>query len=155
MTWDFFADRIETADVGTIAAAQKFNPNKDIFVRDIRIGMVMHDASFTTLGLKIHAIRAGGLGKLIATSTTTFTPSQITTLNFARKQINFDFDDIPLKGTDDYFLLLDLVGYTGSALNHIAWVKDQPVPIQSTGITVTFEGIHVSPREFNINSSEI
>jgi len=164
MSWDFFGDRLETADVATSAAAQQVaDLNKDLFVRGINPFLVFfNNPVFSLLKMKIHADRGDDIAKLIATSTNSWTLSEIKTeptIDFTEAfvfaRIYFDFADIPLKSGTKYWFLLDLAGYTGTASSHIGWKKDWPDPVQRESLTTTFESIHKAPRNFDLIASEI
>lgn len=155
--WKVFGNVLETADINGTSKSQamKIRTNSNVVVKAIRTWFVFfNDPAFTSLSLRIYEDQAGQAGKLIATSTNSFTLAQVFTdaasNDYALKGLYFEFDEISLKGTSYYHVLPYAVGYTGTDSSHIAWVKGWPDNEYRTGLTLSYEESIASPYRFAV-----
>jgi hypothetical protein len=118
----------------TLAAneiSQKFSLNADVSLIAIRCMFLYKDLPTTGLvGLraKIYSDRAGSPITLLATSTNSWSASQITTLAHGRKEIYFTFNPFHLDGDNNYHVTLSATTYTGTDASHLAWALDYGDP---------------------------
>lgn len=132
MSFDVVAERLDTADLSASPPTffSRFTLDKTAELKAIRTWIVKYGTpGLTTLGLEL---RTGynsvtGARELIATSSKTWTLADISSSNYACKEIWFDWDNAPLlKAGIEYTLNLVAAGYTGSDTDHLAWVRTYP-----------------------------
>lgn len=155
MAMQVSAEQIDTSEMGTKDAGQKFIPNKNLFLSMLGGWLINHNATFTGLTMKIYSNRSNDLGKLIATSTSSYANTDITTESYGWKWVYFEFSDIPLKNGETYWAVLDADTYTGTDDNHIAWSKDWPKAINTTNATETALDSVKASLELSSITSEI
>lgn len=153
----FFGDPFDTAELTNTAKSIKGRPNRNIVLKATRTWLIFNDfsGSFTNLTMKVYSDRNGSPGALIATSTNSWTKSQIITQNSGVKEVYFEFDLLPMRSNLYYHFVLNCSGYTGSTSSHIAWRKAWPDPVYRTGWSQTFESLGVSPYFLTVIGAEL
>ena len=91
---------------------------------------------FTALTAELWSDDGDSPGKLIATSTTSWSKAQCLTLDHAVKFIGFAFNKVPLRAGLNYCIALRASVYTGSDTSYIAWRFSYPDPQYQTGLTL-------------------
>lgn len=138
--WENIGKPIFTADVsGTPTITQRFrHPSKNMVVIGAQIGVILYnDPVFTSLTAKIYADRDGAVGKLLGTSSNSYTQADcLETESHGLKFAGFTFDKLNLKSSQWYHLALIPTVYTGDASSHIAWRTSYPDPQYPTGLTL-------------------
>lgn len=124
----------KTADLAVDGGTyfHRFSPNIFVELKALQIWIVKYGSVSTDpIGLELRSSYASGnVRKLIATASNTWTPAQITSENYAVKQIYFEFDrPVLLRKDTEYTLNLKAANYVGTDDAHIAWVKAWPDPI--------------------------
>lgn len=153
MTWRMIGQPIEDADlVAPIGVSQKFrHPTSKMIIAGAVVGLVIcDDPTFTSVRLKLYTDRNGTPGKLLATSTNSWTKAQVHTLPTAKKDVGFSFTPITLQGNVWYHLVVDLVGYTYSAASHVAWRFDYPDPKYQLNLTLDAASAIQHPLDFTL-----
>lgn len=95
------------------------------------LGVIFHDSLFTALSLELWSDRSGSPSKLIATSETAWTKTQVDArfpLDYKCVFMGFQFTPVSLRKGVWYHLALRATGYTGDTTNHIAWRHQYPDP---------------------------
>lgn len=146
MSWKIFIERFDTDDLnGTnYRYYQPFIPNDDIILYGVRVWLgLVNNPSLTNITMQLR----NSNGNLIATSTTTYTKAQLTTLDNCIKEVYFAFNKINLKSTDTYYLNFSGTGYTGSDSSYFFWKKSWPDPVYRTGLSITYPSWHRLPYD--------
>ena len=126
----------DTAEMAAIAITQKVTLNQNLFLKAARAGVILYNnPTFTALSMRIYADRGGSPGKLLHTSTNSFTKAELTTLDHAYKEAYFEFNFAPLQRSTVYHFTLYATGYIGDSTAHVAWRISYPDPIYRTGFT--------------------
>lgn len=140
MAWRMIGTTIFTADVaGVPSVTQRFrHPTKSISLRGVQVGVILYnDPAFTALSLRVYSDRAGEPGKLLATSTNSWTKAQCLLLEVnAIKFAGFTFEYLNLIAGEWYHLALIPTGYTGNDASHVGWRISYPNPQYPTGLTL-------------------
>lgn len=129
---------ILTADMaGVPVKSQRFrHPTNSFTMAGCVWGLIKYNSpTFSNVYLNLYADRGGSVGKLIATSTTSYTSAEIATMAHALKTAGFAFDKRYLQGSVWYHMVLMIAGYTGNSSSHIAYRHSYPDPQYVTGIT--------------------
>jgi hypothetical protein len=144
-----------TADIGTFG--QRIRINSNISLIGAQVGLLFYNnPSFTSINLKIYSDSASSTpGKLIHTSTNSWTKAQLQTLDHAYKNIGFTFSKPLLKNNLFYHFVLDAVAYTGNDSAHIAWRISYPDPQYTTGLTLDAAHGDNHPFELSLVGDEL
>src|SRR3990167_7304567 len=133
-TWNMVGNPITTADNGASIPTvyQRFRLPTTKFhglLQGVGLGLIFHDAIYTALTVELWADTDGLPSALLATSSTTWTKTQIDALyplDYKCLFIGFQFALFPLRKGTWYHLVLRPTVYTGDATNHIAWRNSYP-----------------------------
>lgn len=152
-----YGEWLETADGTSPNKYQKIIPTKNMILRAVRTWVIqLNTPTFTSVGLKLYSNNGGVPGIVIATSSTTWTKSQLFGVdNHGLTDAYFVFSDIPLRANETYHLALTVAGYTGSDTSHLAWMHSFPDPTYQTSVDMSFEGLLVSPYELVLVGAEL
>lgn len=156
MSWRMIGKPIATADlVAPIAVSQRFRHATVSFIlRAIQVGVVIYNSpTYTSLEARLYSDNAGSPGVLIATSTNSWTKSEINTLASGFKNVGFSFNFIPLRAAEYYHIVLFPNGYIGDSTAHIAWRFSYPDPQYRTGINLNAAQAATHPLELSIIGS--
>lgn len=135
-TWKMIGKPISTAEmaltVPTISQRWRLPTSKpNSLLQGAGVGLIFHDSLFTNLSLELWSDRSGSPSKLIATSQTTWTKTQVDAqfpLDYKVVFMGFEFTPVPIRKGVYYHLALRATGYTGNDDNHIAWRHQYPDP---------------------------
>jgi hypothetical protein len=145
MAWKVWANPILTADLAA-GVSQKVRFNSNVVLRACRIWLIFYNnPALTDLTMKIYSNDGGVPRKLLHSSTTTLTKSQIITLENGVKEVYFDFNYPSFDGDDFYHFVLTGSGYTGTASSHIAWRVGWPDPVYLTNFTPNLANCGTAP----------
>ena len=138
MTRRLLARPIMTGDnTDPPAINQRFQVNENMVLKVVRaLVIVYNDPTFTSLAMNLYASRSNLPVKKIAASQNSWTKAQITTLDYAYKELYFEFDDVPLRTGQSFHLGIVASGYTGTQNAHFAWAIAWPDPPYRTNVTV-------------------
>ena len=136
-----------TADMTGTSVSQAISPDSNVIVVGIRAWIIQNNnPSYTSINMKIYS--NSGLDTpraLIATSTNSLTKSAMFgSSNSGLKEVCFLFDNVLLKASDTYHLVINGVSYTGDASSHLAWRKSFTEPVYRTNADTSYEGLAVS-----------
>lgn len=148
MAWSVYAERIDTADVaGQPRVIQKVELNKKIALKAVRTWVILFGApDFDVLEMRIYSQRGTALGRHICTFDKTWTRAELSTEDYAVKEIYFDFNDPKfLSAHDQYYFVLFPTTYTGTVDSHVAWVRGIPDLANETDIDLTIENAARAP----------
>lgn len=135
MPWHVWGRPITTTEMTDTTVHQPVIFNKKLILEGCRIWMVVYnDPVFTDLSMKIYSDRDGLPKKLLHTSTSSITKSQMHTLPNGVKEIFFTFDRPIFTETDTYHFVLTGTGYTGDDNSHLAWKKAFPDAVYQEGL---------------------
>lgn len=142
----------------TIYHPMKFSENR--VVRYIRAVLVFIGApSFTNLRMNIYANDENSTSiqpsKLIHTSETSYTFSDLMTEDSGWKDTYFKFNDFHMKKDVWYHCVLSADTYVSSANSLLGIEKAWPNPIQNKGYTATFLNLPSSPYKVYAISGEL
>jgi hypothetical protein len=138
-TWNVYAmsydDNADLAN-GVHSIRTKFNDN--VIVSYIRTWVLTYGSPvFTSLHMEVYSDVNGSKGGLIATSTNSFSNTDITSKAFSAKEIYFTFDKDTFDSNNWYHLVLKGTPTAFTSSSHIAWKSSYPYPIYTTGITAS------------------
>lgn len=141
-TW--YGKVIENGELYNGTTSYKVTSNKNIALRAVRTWLIVY-GSPTLTGLKmcIYSDR-GSVGAKLYESTNTLSKDQITTANYALREVYFEFEDPNIVGVDGYYYSLEASSYVASDTNHIAWVVGVD-NIYDTDISITATKISSLP----------
>lgn len=125
-------ERLQTSDMSALRVYRSLKRPKNSIVDQIVTGIVLHDpTNFTGLALKIYSDNNGAPGALIASSTNTWSRSDLLLqYDYGVKWPFFNFNQIPLKSETTYHYVLNgASGYTESASQYIGWYIGYPAGI--------------------------
>lgn len=155
MGWRVWGQPISTSD-GTAGVSQKVKFNTNLVLRACRIWLIFYNnPTLTSVTMKIYSDDGGTPKKLLHSSTTTLTKSEIITLSNGVKEIYFEFDYPAFDGDDYYHFVLFANGYTGTDSSHIAWRQGWPDPVYMTNYTPSLVNLGVAPRTIYFIGSEL
>jgi len=135
-TW--WGSVIETGELSATATKQAFILKRHATLRAVRLWIIAYNSPiFANLTMKIYSNNAqtSAPGIVIKSSTTSYQPANIYTLNNAIREIYFQFDDAVLEADDTYWAVLQATSYTFSDASHLAVLKSFPNPINTTTAT--------------------
>lgn len=140
----------ETSDAVDNNVFQPIKMNSNIILKAFRVWVIFYDnPSFTNLRMKIYSDRTTPLahnpGKLIATSTNSFTKNEISTYANAVREIYFEFPDINLQGETWYNLVLNMDDYAPVGDEHMAWRNAFPDPVYATNLVIASSELNAFP----------
>ena len=143
MSLTVFGDWYTTAEATNLSKFQGFSPGRDMVLSGAKVFLIQNnDPTWTSVNLKLYSNASGSPRTLISTATETRLKSEIfVTEDSGIKEVPFSFDEIPLKGTDTYHLVLYFNGYTGSSSAHVAWQMAYFYPVYQTGLDITYESL--------------
>lgn len=109
------------------------------------------------IGLALYAYNSTtGSRELIATSTTSWQVSEISSDNYGVKQLYFEFPNAPtLKPDTEYCVSLLTENYVGDDDNHIAWVRAWPDPIVDFVGSDDFNSLNRFPFQVGLIGREV
>lgn len=114
--------------------------------------------AFTAITMEVWTDKNGSPGRLLATSTTSYTKAQLLTLggpnNSGYSILGFAFPRIPLKAGMFYHAVVRLSGYTGNNGSHVGWRQSYPDPQYRTGVTIQGKEAANFPFELTVNTIE-
>lgn len=156
MSYRVWGDAYSTAEITNGTKTQQAKMNKNVILRYVRTWIVCYnDPTFTSLTMNIYASNGGTQGKLLHTSTNSLTKSEIITLSNGVKDIYFEFDDIVLNGSTQYFFALRGTGAAFSDTSFIAWKKAFPEPVYPTGWTPSMTTINSNPFDITFIGADL
>lgn len=147
LEWEMVGKKITTADNAAAVPVvyQQFNlpaTKRHSLLHGVGLWIVIHDAAFTALSVELWSDRSGAPGKLIATSTTSWTKVAIDALyplDYKALFLGFGFTPVPIRKSVDYHFALRATGYTGNDANHVAWLHAYPEAPYTDGLGFTIE----------------
>lgn len=132
MGWRMIGRQFNTADVaGVPSVTQRFrHPLKSVLMRGAQLGVILcNDPDFATLTARIYADRGGSPGKLIASSSNSWSKAQVLVAqNNGIKFCGFTFPFVNLMAGEWYHLALIPTAYTGDYDSHVGWRISYPDP---------------------------
>lgn len=138
--WRMIGRTQDTADVtGVPALTQRFrHPSRSMVIHGCQIGMILvGDPSFTAVEARIYSDRSGSPGKLLRTSTNSWTKAQcLEAEDHGVKFAGFNFNFFNARVGVWYHLALIPLSYTGDYDSHLGWRTSYPDPQYPTGLTV-------------------
>lgn len=145
MSKDFYARQYSSDDLsGTDARAiLSFDVSKIIAAVVAQLHIV-NDPSFSGLKMKIYTMSKGQVGRLVATSTNSWTLATLkaayvdSAKNNARKQVYFEFNEIMLSASQDYAFVLQADSYTATGSSYIAWGLNYPDNISTDEENISY-----------------
>lgn len=124
---------LNTADMSATPPKyfHRFTPKIFFELKCVQLWVVKYGNPFSDpIGLELRSYSATGERILIATSEQSWGVSEISSEDYALKQLFFDFQKCPtLRMGTEYSVNLIMPLYVGTDDNHIAWVKAWPDPI--------------------------
>lgn len=138
--WRMIGRTIDTADVaGVPALTQRFrHPNRSVIMHGVQVGVILcNDPDFATLEARIYSDRNGSPGKLLRTSTNSWTKAQLLLAEQnGVKFAGFNFNFMNLQRAQWYHLAIVPTAYTGDYDSHVGWRTSYPDPQYPTGLTL-------------------
>lgn len=130
------AQPLDTADMAVSPAKyyHRFTPTIFFELKAIQTWVVKHgNPPGDPFGLELRSYTPGSeIRILLATSMTTWGINEISSENYACKQVFFEFEKpILLRKGTEYSCNLTIPLYTGTPDNHMAWVRQWPKPLKS------------------------
>jgi hypothetical protein len=160
MTWSVFAQRFDTADLGSKSAVlcQRIVLDENTFLLAIRTWLVFYNnPALTAIGLKIYANENSAPAGLLYTSELVTKASILTEANGVR-EVAFLFNSpegVPLKAGETYWIGLYGTGYTGDETSHIGWKKAFPDPAYTEGLTLDYTDPGTAPYGLTLIGAEL
>ena len=151
MSYRLWAERLETADLaGSLRVAQKITPLHDAHVKSLHSRFVFHGRpDLTGLRLSIHEMNGdGSIGHALSggISSKAWTRNEVSSEDFAVKELWFEFDNPPfLQEGDSYFVVPSADSYAGDSDDHVAWVRAWPDPYAWVGFVPSWVNRGVAP----------
>ena len=143
----YYGDPFSTADMTGTTKSIRMRPNDNVILKAMRTWLIFNDytSNITALTCKIYSDSSSAPGALIATSTNSFSKSEIIATNTGFKEIYFLFNNLSLHSGTFYHFVLNCSGYTYADANHIAWRKAWPDPVYRTGLDNDYESLGTAP----------
>lgn len=141
MSWKNLVQPYDTADmsatVPTIFQRLKISASLSSYLlHGITVGLAFVGSPvFTAITAELWSDDGNSPGKLIATSTTSWTKAQCLTLAHAIKFVGFAFNKVHMRAGLNYHIAIRASAYTGSDTSYIAWRFSYPDPQYQTGVT--------------------
>lgn len=155
MTWRFFCDEFVGEELQNRNRYLRFSPDRNIVMLAMRTWLVFYNPpAFTNLRCKLYGDRNGLPGGLMATSSNSWSRSQLlTTSSYGAKEVYFEFDPkISLQQNLYYHFVLSADNYTYTTDSHLAWRKAWPDPVYGTA---TFENLLTSTYMFSLVGADL
>lgn len=149
----YYGEVLSTTDLSTgLRVYQKRTPDTNVILRALRAGFVFYgDPTFTNLYWEIYSYNGTAPYKLLATSTTVRTKTQIITdeglEDYSKRQTWWEFNYFPMKEGEVYYFVPRATGYTYADASHIALVKDWPFPAYAEGLGYGVKDAHRAKYE--------
>lgn len=154
MSWKVFGEVLETSDFsGTIPRMyQPVVMNKKYAVKAVRTWVVIYgDPVFTTMQMLICSSK-----RVIHTFEKSWTLNEITGLDYAAREIYFDFEKpISLDDAITYNFALKLNGYTGTADSHVSWIRGFPDKSDDNSVVLDYKNLGVMPFWMRFVASDL
>lgn len=147
-TWRVWGERFETADASGTRIHQPviFHQNAVLFAS--RAWYIFYNnSSWDNLVMKFYSDDNGSPGQLVGTSTNSWVANEIYTLDYAAKEIYFEWANPVFKDEDTFHFVTHIDNYIGSSSSHVSWKKTFPDPPYKTGLTLTFEKLLTYPYD--------
>lgn len=141
-SWKHLVKPYDTADmsatVPTVFQRLKVSAGlASALLHGVTVGLVfVGNPAFTALTAELWSDDGDGPGKLIATSTTSWTKAQCITLDHAVKWAGFAFNKVHMRAGLNYCVAIRASGYTGADASYIGWRFSFPDPQYQTGLTI-------------------
>jgi hypothetical protein len=128
MTYRVYADLwtagSDLTDDGTLFCPLVIPADRNIICRAVRTKVLfVNDPVFTSLSMKIFAVRNNARAGLLATSTDVRTKAEIHTLPHGEREFHLTFDDVILQASTTYHLVMFATGYEPTSDSFLGWVK--------------------------------
>lgn len=164
MGWRMLYKPIFTADnaaaVPTIAQKFRIAADQDSkILAGLVAGVIWYgNPVFDLVKMEIWTDKGGSPGRLLATSTNSFTKAQLLTLgtpnNSGYSILGFTFPRIPLKAGMYYHAVVRFTGYTGVEGSHAGWRQSYPDPQYRAGLVLESTDAAKYPFEMSVNTLE-
>jgi len=149
MSWVLYGERLtDSYFSGSPAIYQPFNVLRNLKLKAIRSWFIyFNNPSFTSLGARIYNDNgAGAPSDLLYTSTKTWTAADITTYDYAAKELYFDFTNpVKLRAGVTYHFVPWVNGSALTSAAHLAWVKGYPDKNTSNGESAELANVGNNP----------
>jgi hypothetical protein len=145
LEWDHIGKPISTAEMAAAipSIVQGFMVTegyKNQLLKGVVVGLLYYNNPiFTDVKLEVWSNKSGLPGRLLHTSSDSFLQAECNTDLMVYRIQGFEFLPFGLKKNTLYHLAIRASGYTGDALNHIAWRQSWPDPQYPNGVTLTLE----------------
>jgi len=148
MGWEVYArPYYSESDITTPTIYQPVQFQENAVVRAVRIWVVVYgDPAFTSLGMSIYSNNENTVSptpvRSLLQSTNTFSKADVHTLDYAVKELYFEFSFANLRRSTWYHFVLTATGYSSpSTSSHIGWRVGYPDPNYAP------EGLTLSPTK--------
>lgn len=162
MSWYMLTKQILTADNSSTAPGvyQKFRlgtSESPAVLAGMAVALTFYgDPAFASLTMELWSDRDGAPGKLMATSSTSYTKAVLlTTEDHGLRLLGFTFSRLPLRPGLYYHAAIRLTTYTGTDSSYVGWKFSYPDPQYSTsGLTEEKRKAAYYPLELSITTVE-